>query len=103
MMIICERTGEHFSRPNGVIFFTPKLNTPGSYPALLDRLAGGDGRTDIPEYGNTWPRWIPPHAEVIIYAIEHQLLHPDVLISDVNPLNDRRDGVALTVLQHGTR
>lgn len=103
MMIICERTGEHFSTSKGVTFFAPRLNNPGSYPALLDRLAGGDGRTDIPDYGNPWPRWIPPHAEVIIYAIQHHLLHPDVLISDVNVLNDRRDGVALTVLEHGTR
>lgn len=103
LMIICERRPQYFSFPKGVIFYTPKLDNPGSYPSLVDRLNGGDGRTLIPEYGNTWPRWIPPHADVIIYAIQHHLLHPDVLISNEIALHRPPDGNSLQVLHHGTR
>ena len=81
LMIICERDAGEFSDAKGVIFYTPRLDNPGSYPSFVDRQRGGDGRTNIPDYGNTWPRWIPPHAEVIIYALQHHLLHPDALMS----------------------
>lgn len=103
MMIICQPLVGHLSCPKGITFYTPRLNNPGSYPRLAELLRNGDGRCDVPDYGNTWPRWIPPHAEVIIYALEHHLLHPDVLLNDTNALNQPRHGVSLHVLHHGTR
>lgn len=103
MMIVCQPHVGHLTNAKGVTFYTPRLHNPGSYPALVDRLHGGDGRIDIPAYGNTWPRWIPPHAEVIIYALQYHLLHPDVLISNESVHAYHRTGVSLDVLQHGTR
>lgn len=98
LMMTCQRQVSHLSSPKGVTFYTPKLDNPGSYPALVDLLAGGPGRVDIPEYGNTWPRWIPPHAEVIIYALQYHLLHPDLLICDENAENPPHNKNSLTVV-----
>lgn len=98
MMMICESHAGHFTTMKGISVYTPRLNNPGSFPSLVDRLTGGDGRTEIPAYGNTWPRWIPPHAEVIIYAIQHHLLHPDVLMSNEIAMHRPRDRNSLALL-----
>ncbi len=98
MMIICEPHTGHFTSAKGISIYTPRLNNPGSFPSLVDRLNGGPGRTDIPDYGETWPRWIPPHAEVIIYALEYHLLHPDVLICNEHALRPKHNKNGLTVL-----